>query len=41
MLKKVFRIVLTFCGMLLGYGVSTYLVGNWDVFRGLGPLNRL
>ena len=35
MLKKVFRIILTFCGMLLGYGVSSYLVGNWDVFSGL------
>ena len=35
MLKKVFRIVLTFCGMLLGYGVSTYLVENWDVLSGL------
>ena len=31
MLRKVFRIVLTICGMLLGYGVSSYLVGNWDV----------
>ena len=35
MLKKVFRIVLTFCGMLLGYGVSTYLVGNWEILKGL------
>ena len=28
MLRKVFRVILTICGMLLGYGVSTYLIGN-------------
>lgn len=35
MLRKVFRIILTICGMLLGFGVSTYLVENWEVLSGL------
>ena len=35
MLKKVFRVILTFLGMLLGYGVSSYLVANWDALSGL------
>ena len=35
MLRKVFRVVLTICGMLLGFGVSTYLVENWEVLSGL------
>ena len=35
MLKKVFRVVLTICGMLLGYGVSSYLVRNWDALASL------
>ena len=35
MLRKVFRIVLTICGMLLGYGVSSYLVRNWDALASL------
>ena len=41
MLKKVFRVVLTVCGMLLGYGVSTYLVDNWDVLSGLQSTERI
>ena len=41
MLKKVFRVVLTVCGMLLGYGVSTYLVDNWDVLSGLQSAERI
>ena len=41
MLKKVFRVVLTVCGMLLGYGVSTYLVGNWEVLSGLRSGERI
>ena len=40
MLRKVFRIVLTVCGMLLGYGVSTYLAGSWDVLSGLNTTER-
>ena len=35
MLKKVFRIIWTICGMLLGYGVSSYLVGKWEILRNL------
>jgi len=35
MLRKVFRVVLTICGMLLGFGVSTYLVEHWNVLAGL------
>ena len=35
MLKKVFRVILTICGMLLGYGVSTYLLEHWDVLASL------
>ncbi|MBQ9890491.1 MAG: PIN domain-containing protein [Firmicutes bacterium] len=35
MLRKVFRIVLTVCGMLFGFGVSTYLVEHWSVLSGL------
>ena len=40
MLKKVFRIVLTICGMLLGFGVSTYLVEHWDVLTGLAQTEK-
>ena len=40
MLKKVFRVVLTLCGMLLGFGVSTYLVENWSVLGGLQQTER-
>ena len=40
MLKKVFRVVLTICGMLLGFGVSTYLVEHWDVLSGLAQTEK-
>ena len=40
MLKKVFRVVLTICGMLLGFGVSTYLVEHWEVLTGLAQTEK-
>ena len=40
MLKKVFRVVLTITGMLLGFGVSTYLVEHWDVLTGLAQTEK-
>ena len=41
MLKKVFRVVLTVCGMLLGFGVSTYLVEHWDILTGLAQTEKM
>ena len=41
MLKKVFRVVLTITGMLLGFGVSTYLVEHWDILAGLAQTEKM
>ncbi len=41
MLRKVFRIVLAMCGMLLGFGVSSYLVDHWTVLSGLQQTEQI
>ena len=41
MLKRAFRIVLTICGMLLGFGVSYYLVEKWNVLSALPRVEQI